>query len=119
MRLRESVPIGLVLVGIGSLLTSSPVRAADPAMPATVAPGAFEVGGGGRYDTLLGRFGRPLPAVRRISPSGLKTTAPDDVLLPVGAVIADTQAEPYVWLVDEESMKGEKVGTWEGTITRS
>ena len=23
----------------------------------------FEVGGGGRYDTLLGRFGRPLPAV--------------------------------------------------------
>jgi ATP phosphoribosyltransferase regulatory subunit len=28
------------------------------------APGlGFEVGGGGRYDTLLGRFGRPLPAV--------------------------------------------------------
>jgi ATP phosphoribosyltransferase regulatory subunit len=23
----------------------------------------FEIGGGGRYDTLLGRFGRPLPAV--------------------------------------------------------
>jgi ATP phosphoribosyltransferase regulatory subunit len=23
----------------------------------------FEVGGGGRYDTLLARFGRPLPAV--------------------------------------------------------
>jgi ATP phosphoribosyltransferase regulatory subunit len=23
----------------------------------------FEVGGGGRYDTLLGRFGRPFPAV--------------------------------------------------------
>jgi ATP phosphoribosyltransferase regulatory subunit len=28
------------------------------------APGlGFEVGGGGRYDTLLARFGRPLPAV--------------------------------------------------------
>jgi ATP phosphoribosyltransferase regulatory subunit len=28
------------------------------------APGlGFEVGGGGRYDTLLERFGRPLPAV--------------------------------------------------------
>jgi ATP phosphoribosyltransferase regulatory subunit len=28
------------------------------------APGlGFEVGGGGRYDTLLGRFGRPMPAV--------------------------------------------------------
>jgi ATP phosphoribosyltransferase regulatory subunit len=28
------------------------------------APGlGFEVGGGGRYDALLGRFGRPMPAV--------------------------------------------------------
>jgi ATP phosphoribosyltransferase regulatory subunit len=28
------------------------------------APGlGFEVGGGGRYDTLLARFGRPMPAV--------------------------------------------------------
>ena len=36
--------------------------------------------------------------------TGLKTTAPDDVLLPVGAVVADSQAEPYVWLIDEESM---------------
>ena len=30
----------------------------------TIAPGlGVEVGGGGRYDTLLARFGRPLPAV--------------------------------------------------------
>ena len=29
-----------------------------------LAPGlGFEVGSGGRYDTLVGRFGRPLPAV--------------------------------------------------------
>ena len=36
--------------------------------------------------------------------TGLETTAPDDFLLPVGAVVADSQAKPYVWLVDEESM---------------
>lgn len=49
--------------------------------------------------------------------TGLKTTAPDDVLLPVGAVIADTQAEPYVWLVDEESMKVSKQPVTAGPIT--
>ena len=36
--------------------------------------------------------------------TGYKTAAPDDVLVPVGAVVADTNAEPYVWLVDEDSM---------------
>jgi RND family efflux transporter MFP subunit len=36
--------------------------------------------------------------------TGLKTTSPDDFMLPVEAVIADSEAEPFVWLVDEGTM---------------
>ena len=49
--------------------------------------------------------------------TGLRTTAADDFLLPVGAVIADTQANPYVWLVDPESMTVSKLPVEVGQIT--
>jgi RND family efflux transporter MFP subunit len=49
--------------------------------------------------------------------TGLRTTASDDVLLPVGAVVADSEAEPFVWLVDEESMKVSKQPVTAGPIT--
>ena len=44
-------------------------------------------------------------------------TERDRPLGDVGAVIADTQAEPYVWLVDEESMKVSKQPVTAGPIT--
>ena len=49
--------------------------------------------------------------------SGLLTTAADDVLLPVGAVVGDSEANPYVWVVDEESMTVSKRPVTVGAIT--
>ena len=49
--------------------------------------------------------------------TGLQTTAADDFLLPVGAVLADSDAKPYVWLVDEEAMKVSKLPVQVGQIT--
>lgn len=51
--------------------------------------------------------------------TGLRTTAADDFLLPVGAVLADSQEEPYVWLVDPESMTVSKLPVKVGPITGS
>ena len=53
----------------------------------------------------------------RLVLTGLTTTAPDDFLLPVGAVIADSEAEPFVWQVDEETMTVSKVPVAAGAIT--
>jgi len=49
--------------------------------------------------------------------TGLQTTAVDDFLLPVGAVVADIDGKPYVWLVDEEAMKVSKLPVQVGQIT--
>jgi multidrug efflux pump subunit AcrA (membrane-fusion protein) len=49
--------------------------------------------------------------------TGLRTTTDDDFLLPVGAVIGDSNAEPYVWLVDEESMTVAKQAVTAGPVT--
>lgn len=49
--------------------------------------------------------------------TGLKTTTADDFLLPVGAVVADSDAAPFVWLVDEESMTVSKQPVSAGPIT--
>ncbi len=49
--------------------------------------------------------------------TGLRTTAPDDFLLPVGAVVADADAKPYVWLVNEESMTVSKLPVTAGPVT--
>jgi RND family efflux transporter MFP subunit len=49
--------------------------------------------------------------------TGLLTTAPDDFLVPAAAVIADSQDEPFVWLVDEESMSVSKRPVTVGKIT--
>ena len=49
--------------------------------------------------------------------TGYKTTGPDDVLVPVGAVVADSNAEPFVWLVDEDSMTVSKLPVAAGPIT--
>jgi RND family efflux transporter MFP subunit len=49
--------------------------------------------------------------------TGLLTTAAEDFLLPVGTVVADSQAEPYVWVVDEESMTVSKQPVKAGPIT--
>ena len=49
----------------------------------------FEVGGGGRYDTLLARFGRPLPAVGFML--GLDRVA---LLLERQGAVADVAASP-------------------------
>lgn len=49
--------------------------------------------------------------------TGLRTTSKDDVLLPVGAVVADSEARPYVWLVDPESMTVSKQPVEAGPIT--
>jgi RND family efflux transporter MFP subunit len=49
--------------------------------------------------------------------TGLRTTAPDDFLLPVEAVLADSQKEPYVWVVDPESMAVSKLLVKVGPIT--
>jgi RND family efflux transporter MFP subunit len=49
--------------------------------------------------------------------TGLLTTAPDDFLVPAAAVVADSQDEPFVWLVDEESMSVSKRPVTVGKIT--
>lgn len=49
--------------------------------------------------------------------TGLLTTAEDDFLLPVGAVLGDTEAEPYVWLLDPEAMTVTKQPVVVGPIT--
>ena len=49
--------------------------------------------------------------------TGLRTTAADDFLLPVGAVVADSESKPYVWLVDEEAMTVSKLPVEVGPIT--
>lgn len=49
--------------------------------------------------------------------TGLTTTESDEVLLPVDAVIADSEANPFVWLVDEESMTVSKQPVEAGPIT--
>jgi RND family efflux transporter MFP subunit len=49
--------------------------------------------------------------------TGLTTTGPDEVLVPVGAVIADSDATPFVWLVDEEAMVVSKQPVSAGAIT--
>jgi len=49
--------------------------------------------------------------------TGLLTTAPDDFLVPAAAVVADSQDEPFVWLVDEESMSVSKRPVAVGKIT--
>ena len=49
--------------------------------------------------------------------TGLLTTAPDDFLVPAQAVVADSQDEPFVWLVDQESMTVSKRPVTVGKIT--
>ncbi len=49
--------------------------------------------------------------------TGLRTTAPDDFLLPVNAVAADSNDKPYVWLVDQASMTVSKLPVEAGRIT--
>jgi len=49
--------------------------------------------------------------------TGLRTTAPDDFLLPVNAVAADSNDEPYVWLVDQDSMTVSKLSVEVGPVT--
>ena len=49
--------------------------------------------------------------------TGLRTTAADDFLLPVGAVLADSEEKPFVWLVDQESMTVSKLPIEVGEIT--
>ncbi len=49
--------------------------------------------------------------------TGLSTTEASDFLLPVGTVVADTNADPYVWVVDEEAMTVSKQPVEAGPIT--
>lgn len=49
--------------------------------------------------------------------TGLRTTTPEDFLVPVGSVIADADKNPYVWVVDQESMKVSKQAVEVGAIT--
>ena len=49
--------------------------------------------------------------------TGLTTTSADDFMLPVEAVVADSEAEPFVWLVDEESMTVSKQPVTVGAIS--
>jgi len=49
--------------------------------------------------------------------TGLRTTEADDFLLPVGAVVADSESKPYVWLVDQEAMTVSKLPVEVGPIT--
>jgi multidrug efflux pump subunit AcrA (membrane-fusion protein) len=49
--------------------------------------------------------------------TGLRRTSAADVLLPVNAVLADSEEQPYVWLVDEESMTVSKLPIEVGEIT--
>ncbi len=53
----------------------------------------------------------------RLVMTGLTTTAADDFLLPVNAVVADSEAKPFVWKVDEETMTVSKVPVVAGAIT--
>ncbi len=53
----------------------------------------------------------------RLVLTGLQTTGPEDYLLPVGAVVADSEAEPFVWRVDEESMTVSKQPVTAGAVT--
>src|SRR5262249_14593184 len=64
------------------------------------APGlGFEVGGGGRYDALLGRFGRPMPAVGFML--GLDRVA----------LLLERQGQPGVPRPDAEAVAGAGLGT--------
>ena len=49
--------------------------------------------------------------------TGLRTTLADDFLLPVNAVLAGADAEPFVWLVDQESMTVSKRPVTAGAVT--
>ncbi len=49
--------------------------------------------------------------------TGLSSTSPEDFLLPVGAVVADADREPFVWVVDRESMRVSKQPVEVGAIT--
>ena len=49
--------------------------------------------------------------------TGLQTTSADDFLLPVDAVVGDSNAEPFVWLVDEDAMTVSKQPVTAGPIT--
>ena len=53
----------------------------------------------------------------RLVLTGLQTTGPEDFLLPVGAVVADSEAEPFVWRVDEESMTVSKQPVAAGAVS--
>lgn len=53
----------------------------------------------------------------KLSLTGLVTTGPDEFLVPVGAVVADSEAKPFVWVVDEESMTVSKEPVTVGAIT--
>ena len=53
----------------------------------------------------------------RLVLTGLQTTGPEDFLLPVGAVVADSEAEPFVWRVDEESMTVSKQPVTAGAVS--
>lgn len=53
----------------------------------------------------------------KLTLTGLTTASPDNFLVPVSAVIADTDREPFVWLVDEESMTVSKQPVEVGAIT--
>jgi membrane fusion protein, multidrug efflux system len=49
--------------------------------------------------------------------TGLLTTAPDEFLLPINAVVADSNNESYVWLVDQDSMVVSKLPVEVGRVT--
>ena len=49
--------------------------------------------------------------------TGYRQTAPDEVLVPVGSVAADSEKKPFVWLVDEDSMTVSKLPVAAGAIT--
>lgn len=49
--------------------------------------------------------------------TGLTTTRAEDYLLPVRAVVGDSEGTPYVWVVDEQSMTVSKQPVTAGAIT--
>lgn len=53
----------------------------------------------------------------RLMLTGLEAAPPDEVLVPVEAVIADSDAEPFVWQVDQESMTVSKLPVVAGAVT--
>jgi len=53
----------------------------------------------------------------KLTLTGLLTTAAEDQLVPAKSVVADAQDEPFVWLVDEESMSVSKRPVSVGKIT--